>query len=87
MLEASEQQEARSPKASAARGGERGRRMSVTLSREEAGLTNEEEKAAKKKKEARSSGRRGAAQHSDLLQCACPKILAAETWRIFAQAR
>ena len=87
MLEASEQQEARSPKASAARGGERGRRMSVTLSREEAGLANEEEKAAKKKKEARSSGRRGAAQHSDLLSCACPKILAAETWRIFAQAR
>ena len=81
MLEASEQQEARSPKASAARGGERGRRMSVTLSREEAGLANEEEKAAKKKKEARSSGRRGAAQHSDLLSCACPKILAAETWR------
>jgi len=34
--------------------------MSVTLSREEAGLANEEEKAAKKKKEARSSGRRGA---------------------------
>ena len=42
--------------------------MSVTLSREEAGLTNEEEKAAKKKKEARSSGRRGeTSQHSDLL--------------------
>jgi len=41
--------------------------MSVTLSREEAGLANEEEKAAKKKKEARSSGRRGASQHSDLL--------------------